>query len=145
MIRNELSTATGNITITTRALRKCKRKARPHQRDYNAFFKQFFEQRIYCALNQCTAVIDNFVFQVRWQAFHGLSELLFRIEDDLPGIGAYRTTTMPPTVSPSPLSSAMPRRISGPNSTLAICPRRIGTPLSPTPNRDFSKILQFST
>jgi hypothetical protein len=36
--------------------------------------------------------------------------------------------TMPPATSPSPSSSAMPRRISGPSCTVATSPRRTGTP-----------------
>ena len=45
-----------------------------------------------------------------------------------------RTTTIPPTVSPSPFHSASPRRPSGPRLTLATSSSRIGVPSGPTPS-----------
>ncbi len=42
-----------------------------------------------------------------------------------------RMTTTPPATSPSPFSSAIPRRISGPSRTLATSRSSTGVPLSP--------------
>ncbi len=43
---------------------------------------------------------------------------------------AWRMTTMPPTASPAPSRSAMPRRISGPSATDATSRSRTGVPRS---------------
>ena len=50
-----------------------------------------------------------------------------------------RTTTTPPTVSPSPFHSARPRRISGPIVTVATSRSRTGVPPGPTPRTTSSR------
>ena len=51
----------------------------------------------------------------------------------------WRMTTMPPATSPSPLSSAMPRRISGPSRISATCASMIAWPAEPTPSGTWRK------
>src|SRR5947209_2314289 len=46
----------------------------------------------------------------------------------------WRTITIPPVTSPSPLSSATPRRISGPSATSATLPTRMGVPDASVPS-----------
>ncbi len=56
-----------------------------------------------------------------------------------------RTTTMPPTTSPFPFSSASPRRRSGPNSIRAMSLSKMGVPLASVPTAICSKSCTDST
>jgi hypothetical protein len=55
----------------------------------------------------------------------------------------WRTTTMPPTVSPSPFQSASPRRISGPMHVATSWSRSSGEPASaPTPSAMLANVVE---
>src|SRR5262245_19676924 len=115
------------------------KKRNANQRDNDALLNKFSFECRHRAVNQRSAVVCNRVTHIRRQAFHGLIQSSFDLLDHLTALAPEPTITSPPPVSPSPVHSALPRRISGPGCTFATSRSRIGTPFAPVPTATFFK------
>ncbi len=113
---NATSTPSGSDKTATSAERRCSRNAR-HTSATTANSSISLSRRWSTrALDQLGAVVGRHDLDTRRQALLELVELRLHRADRLQAFLPERSTMIPPTTSPSPSSSAMPRRISGPTA-----------------------------
>ncbi len=135
---NEMSTATGRLTIGTSADRRCRR---------NPMIRTLTTDSSSIRLSLAVAT-DSRIRSLRSYTgmtltpFGSAGSISFSLalirSMTVSAFSPKRMTTIPPTTSPSPFKSARPRRMSGPNRTVATSRKRMGVPAALTPTAIFS-------
>jgi hypothetical protein len=114
MTMNAVRMPSGSVTIATRAERRCQQEQRADERDDDELFDQLVGQVFDRADRSDAAVVGRDDLDAGRQAALEFGELVLDRRRSPPRVLARRRTMTPPATSPSPFSSAMPRRISGP-------------------------------
>ena len=119
-----------------------KQEHEAHERDDDELLDQRAREVVDGALDELRAVVGLDDFDARRQP--GLSDASFALTASIVSSAFLpeRMTMMPPATSPSPSSSAMPRRISGPTCTRATSPSATGTPPASTAQRNASEVVE---
>ena len=129
----ETITAVGIVRIGIKALGRCQRNNRMmaltiSSSSSSVSFNVSMERRISSERSYVGTILTPFGSDASTSRSFALTpSITFR------AFSPNRTMTMPPTTSPFPSSSAIPRRISGPKVTRATSWTRIGVPLPSVP------------
>ncbi len=100
------------------------------QSDNHAFLNERAFQSFDSSMDQVGTVIDRDNFDILGQARFHVIKTGLNIVDHLQRILSKALQAMPLATSPSPLSSVMPRRSSGPSSIRAMSFKVTGVPFS---------------